>query len=236
LEERRPDRITRYAVYGMVALENGVGAGVFPAQFWRGLVGASVALELPRLGRAWFGPGATTEIALVVGHESDHELANGPALDLTPPYGIPFGGGGDFLAPDAAFRARLTERLTLAMRVQDRLFTNAFPLLASAREASDTVADYLHEAFFHAPAIDVVLRYRAGHAVEPLLSLFAEHGFAREHETRDAVLVRALAGPAIVGPGGELVVFVAAEAGNGKGLLINRREERLSLGVRYAIH
>ena len=51
---------------------------------------------------------------------------------------------------------------------------------------------------------------------------------------KDGWFVAALAGLAVHGALGEVMPFVSVDAGNDKGLLINRRELRVSIGVRYA--
>src|SRR5262249_26339970 len=73
----------RLGIYAMACLENGTNPRAFPpSELWRGLVGASFALELPRLARHWLAPFADLELAVVVGHESDHAtsgFSGGPA-------------------------------------------------------------------------------------------------------------------------------------------------------------
>ena len=69
--------------------------------------------------------------------------------------------------------------------------------------------------------------------MHPFLSAFAEWLVARPALARDGYLVRCLGGAALLGRFGELTVFAAIDRGNGKGLLINRRETRVSASLRY---
>ena len=231
-----PDFVTRFGFYAMAALENATEAKFFPPnELWRGLVGVSAATELPRLARAWFGPGSDLEVALVVGHESDHETANS-VVDLgTPdPRTIPFGGGGDFVAPDVAVSLP-AGAFRFVIRLEDRIYFNAFPLLFGARTASDAVASDLHEGLAHAAGADLIVRWYLASWLQPQLAIFGEHLFARDPFVDDGGFFRAMLGAVLPGKMGELEPFGSFDAGNGKGLLVERRELRLSFGVRYAL-
>jgi hypothetical protein len=229
-----PDVVTRVGLYAMVALENATDTRFFPpGELWRGLVGASIAWELPRAARAWLGPGADLEIALVVGHESDHETSDSTAqLETPPPTAIPYGGGGDFVAPDVAVRLPAGPFM-LTARLQDRFYFNAFPLIVGDRAASDAIATQLHEGLAQAAGADLIARWRLSAWAQPQLALFAEHLFAREAPVEDGGFFRAMLGIAFPGWTGELLPFGSFDAGNGKGLLVDRREARVSVGVRY---
>ena len=231
----RPDVVTRLSFYAMAALENATETKVFPPnELWRGLVGVSVAVEFPRAAAAWFGHGSDMEAALVVGHESDHQTANS-VVDLGPPQQatIPFGGGGDFVAPDVALGLRAGP-FGFVVRLEDRIYFNALALFAS-REASDAVAGDLHEGLFNASAADLVVRWHLASWIEPQLAIYGEHLFARDPFVEDGGFFRSMLGAVLPGKTGELEPFASFDAGNGKGLLIERRELRLSCGVRYAL-
>jgi hypothetical protein len=202
----------RFGVYGMVCLENGTSEEVFPPhELWRGLVGFSAALSSDWLARRWFGPGSRVEITLGAGHESDHE----DDFRQTPgPRDIPFGGGGDFLAPDLAVRLPLGARADVTVRLQERV--------------------YVRGALAHAPGADLVLRVRPWPAVQPSLALFGEQIIADDAQARDTFFARALLSLGFTGTVGVLGPFASFDVGAGKGLLINRREARFSAGVRYA--
>jgi hypothetical protein len=236
LELRRPWLVTRFGLYALAGLENATNTRVFPpGELWRGLVGVSFAWELPAAARAWLLPGGTLELGLVVGHESDHATASSSsALEPPGPRTIPFGGGGNFVAPDVAVRLPAGRAVTIDLRLADRVYFNALPLLVGARVASDAVAGALHEGLASAASVDVVVRWRALSWAHPIFAAYAEHLFAREPFVDDGGFLRVMAGVALPGRLGEVEPFGSFDAGNGKGLLVERRELRLSVGVRYA--
>jgi hypothetical protein len=220
-------------LYAMVALENANDPVIFPpSKLWRGLVGVSFALELARAARAWLGEGSDLELTAVVGHESDHSSSLG-GLDAPRSAVIPNGGGGNFVSLDAAERL-CAGRLVFTVRLQNRIYFNAFPSIVGAHSDSDTVASVLHEGLVDAAGADLVVRWRASASVQPQLATFAEHLFARGPGVADGGFVRAMLGVVFLGKVGELEPFGSLDAGNGKGLLIDRRETRLSVGLRYA--
>ncbi len=190
------------------------GEGKGP-MLWRGLFRASLALSAERLARKWLGPGGAVEITAAAGHESDH-VTGGSFDDAPEPGDILDGGGGNFVVYDAAMRAFLVPRLEAWARVGDRIYW-AGPIL-------------------HAPGAEAGLRWHLLPHVEPVLSLFGE-ALLVDHDlnaARDGGLAALLAGVALPGALGELIPYTAVDVGNGKGLLINRREIDASIGVRYA--
>jgi hypothetical protein len=235
-EWRRRRSVLRVGFYAMAGLENATSQRVFPpGELWQGLVGASVSLELPAVARAWLPPGSTLEASLVVGHESDHATsASSSTLAPPGPWAIPFGGGGNFIAPDLAARLHAARALDVIVRLQDRIYFNELPLIVGARVASDTVADGLHEGLLNAPGADVIVEWRAASRTTARLAVFGEHLFAHDAFVPDGGFLRAMAGMGFAGRAGVLEPFVSFDGGNGKGLLVQERALRLSVGVRYA--
>ncbi len=182
---------------------------------WRGMYRASLALSAERLARAWLGPGGAIEITATVGHESDH-VTGGSFDDAPRPGDIVAGGGGDFAVTDLAMRVPLAPRVAVWGRVQDRA--------------------YFRGPILHAPGFDAGLRWHLLSHVEPVVSLFAERLLvdSNQNAANDGGSVGLLAGIALPGALGELIPYSAVNAGNNKGLLINRREIDVSIGVRYA--
>jgi hypothetical protein len=237
VEIRGPAATWRLGVYGLVALENGAVDRLFPAdEVSRLLLGLSAAVELSAAARAWLPPGGDLEIALVLGYENAHASAFATSF-LPPPRAgdIAFGGGGEFLAPEIALRLPLGSDAWLSLRLQDRIYMNQWPLLFGARELSDQIADTLREGLINAPGVDVILGWRATSWGQPQLALYAERLLAHDAFADDGYFVRALGGLVLPGRAGQVEPFVSLDAGNGKGLLINRHELRLSAGVRYAL-
>jgi hypothetical protein len=190
------------------------GQGKGP-MLWRGMYRASLALSAERLARDWFGSGGAIEIAATVGHESDH--VTGGSFDDAPQRGdIVAGGGGDFAVYDIAIRGQVASHLVAWGRVQDRA--------------------YFRGAILHAPGVDAGIRWHLLAHVDPVVSVFGERLLVDHNRNgaNDGGSVGLLAGVALPGALGELVPYTAVNAGNNKGLLINRREIDVSIGVRYA--
>jgi hypothetical protein len=223
----------RVSLYAMVCLENGSYSDVFPpAELWRGLLGASVSWELPRLARAWLTNDSDLELSLTVGHESDH--ASSLAAVAPPgPLAIPFGGGGNFLAPEVAVRLPVGPAFSITVRVEDRVYFNELPLIVGAHVASDVVADALHEGLTNAPSADLEVRWRATTWAQPQLAVYGQHLFPHD-PVPGGEFFRAMAGVVFPGRLGEIEPFVSFDGGNGKGLLVEERALRLSVGFRDA--
>jgi hypothetical protein len=189
------------------------GEGKGP-MLWRGSFGLSLMMSARRLARAWFGPRGAIEWGVVAAHESDH--VTGASFDDAPlPTDIPDGGGGDFLSFELAVRAPVAAKVDGWWRVQDRAYVVG-PIL-------------------HAPGAEAGLHWHLFRHAEPVVSVFAESLLVdREYGVRDGGFVGLLAGLAAPGAAGELLPYTALDIGNGKGLLINRREAVWSIGVRYA--
>jgi hypothetical protein len=231
LAVRRGDGAFRLGLSALFAWENDGGASLLPrALLWREREALSLALGR----RGVFGSGSLLEIAAELGHEGAH-TEPGAALDAWRSYDIPFGAGGFFFAPDVALRMPAAPQLELVSRLGDRMYVNAFPRAVGAREASDYAADFLGEGLMHAPFADLVFRWRLSETAQPLFAVHGEVLVPHDDSARSGVRSRALLGLALPGRAGELVPFLAGEAGNGWGYFVNRRELQLSLGVRFVL-
>lgn len=222
----------RLGVYAVVAYENDTSSSALPK--WvlaRDFEGLTSAWAMPETAKRWFGPESMLELALAVGRERAHQDA-GATVDAYRTTDIPFGGGGWSVAPDVAVRLAVSKNVKLVSRIGDRIFVNAFPLWLGQREASNVVASYLEEGLVHEPWTELVLSWHAGSLATPIVAVHAEGMVAHDDSARDGVLVRGVLGLALPGAAGTLMPFASGEAGNGKGLFINRRELRLSVGVR----
>ncbi|MCB9734821.1 MAG: hypothetical protein H6745_19725 [Deltaproteobacteria bacterium] len=224
---------------GLVALEDADESGVFPDQLARvvGALGVALSVDDP-FGAAPVGArrAATLELGLELGVERARELvaAESDRVSLTPrPGDIPFGGGGLWLGFDVALRAPLSDAWTLSLRLSERVFTNAWPRLFGARAEAIEVATALDEGLAHAPSLAASLRWAAADGVEPVARAVVEGLFPADDSADASVRARLVLGVALPGDHGELLPFVAGEAGSGWGLLVNRHELRLAVGVRY---
>jgi hypothetical protein len=200
----------RVGGYAMIALENVDETQPFPREYWRGLIGLSGSLSLDAFARAAFGPRSAAEITLVLGHESSHRTDQPSPFDT-----LTFATRDqlNFASLDAGARFPLGSWGEAQIRFTERLFVG-----------SD---------FSHAPSFDLDLRWRALTWLEPTLALFGEHFFASAAVADDCPFARALLGVALPGYIGELMPFVSADTGCGKGLLVTRRESNVSWGFRY---
>jgi len=72
--------------------------------------------------------------------------------------------------------------------------------------------------------------------LQPIVSVFGERLFVDHglNQAKNGGFASLMAGVAIHGAGGELIPYLTLEGGNGKGLLINRREVNVTIGVRFA--
>lgn len=210
-----------HAMFDLEHAEPGVaGALPLPGQgagpmLWRGLYGVSFALSAEALARRALGERGAIEIAVSFGHESDH--VTGESFDdVRAPGDIAYGGGGDHVTFDVAARTRLGRFVEVWARPGDRI--------------------YVRGPLRHAPGLDLGLRLRAHPLLQPVIGAFGEGLLVDRSQggAKDGFFASLLAGVAVAGRAGEITPFVAWEVGNGKGLLINRREARFGGGVRYA--
>lgn len=178
-----------------------------------------------------FANGSTFELTSLLGHEGAHQDRDA-VIDGYRSTDIPFGAGGWYLGLDVGLRLRPTSRFSLVSRLGERVYVNAFPLWVGQREVSDHATDALGEGTIHAPFVALEARHRTTRSFHTLVSLWGETFVAHDDSARDAVLVRALVGGILPGKTWDFVPFLSGEAGNGKGFFVNRRELRLSLGVR----
>jgi hypothetical protein len=221
---------------GLVALEDAEEHGVFPDELARVIGTLGVALSLDRVVGDALGPGGAVEIGFTVGVERSRELvgAESDRVALAPrPGDIAFGGGGLWLGFDVSLRAQPAPAWTLTVRLDERVFANAWPRIVGARAEAIQVATAVGDGLTHSPSLAVGARWRATKAVEPLLRAHVEGLFAADDSADAGVRARLVLGAALPGAIGELTPFVAGEAGSGWGLLVNRHELRLAVGLRY---
>jgi len=81
--------------------------------------------------------------------------------------------------------------------------------------------------------VDFSRRWIASSAMNPFITGFSEKMLARPETADDGYLVRGLAGIAFPGKSGEFSFYLSIDKGNGKGLLINTKENRITSVLRY---
>lgn len=217
---------------GLVALEDASHGTVLPDELMRVVATTEVAWTFGE------GPGPRWELGLRIGVERARELVAAPSERVELQFGprdIPFGAGGVFFGIDLALSTDLGARWGLDARVADRMFINAFPRALGFDAEAIEVASWLDEGLAHAPSLSIDLRWRASDAVQPVARGHVELLVPADDHADAAVRFRLLAGVALPGRLGELLPFVALDIGAGDGMLVNRHELRLSIGVRHAL-
>jgi len=222
---------TRLGLTALLALEDGTEHKAFPTEFLRHRIEVSLAWLLPQLARTRLPPRSVFEVALRLGHDGPTGRLLGP--DPIRADDLPFGAGGGYLAIDGAARLYRLSKWTWTPRVSLRLYTNALPWLFS-KTASNALADSLHEGALWAASAEVSGRFHWQPRINPVFSLFAQWLVGHDASARDARFARLLAGLALRGRASELTPFVSLDVGNGMGVLVNREQVRLSVGVRHA--
>jgi hypothetical protein len=222
----------RLGASGFIAVDNATARGPLPDEVGRSGFELGAAWSLDALGRRWLGEEGILEIGVAIGRRSAFALSGYDFADRYRPDGVPFGAGGWFLGIDLAASTRAAPDWTLWTRVGGRAFANALPDAVGQTEASDNVADFLLEGAEASATLEAGTRWRATSWAEPVAGLYGEILSPHDDSARMRWLVRALAGVAAPGKTAELVPFLDAEAGRGQGLLVNRTELRLGVGVR----
>jgi hypothetical protein len=236
LAPRCDDVSLHLALSALGAFENARSHSPLPDELARLLTRLTFTVSLDRWSRARLGNAGAVELGLGLGFERARELRSAESDRVVPdaqPGDIPFGGGGGWLGFDAAMRFSPAPEWILSIRILERVFWNAWPLMVGARAESDAVAAFIGDGLSHAPSIDATVRWLATPGVRPLASVFAEGLFPHDRSADASYFARALVGVGLPGELGEAIPFLSVELGSGKGLLINRHELRLSLGARH---
>lgn len=222
----------------LAAIENARSEEPIPDELGRLAFELRASWRLDAAARRWFGAGGGLAVGVTLGSEGARLLGGVEAELLLPapqPGDIPFGGGGDWTGFFVAGRVRLGRGVDLLFRGRERVFWNGWPLLFGRRDWSDVVADVLREGLAHAPALEATVVWQATPCVRPLAGIFAEGLFPHDRSADGSGFFRLLAGVGLPLAGREAIPFVSLDAGAGKGLLVNRHEVRLSLGVRLGL-
>jgi len=225
----------------LVAFEDAARRAVLPGETLRTSFELTFAWSLTNFAEHTLGRQSELEWALALGRRSALPMTDFTLADRYHSDDVPFGAGGYYLGGDIAFRAPLAvdraqspvlRRGSAFSRLGLRAYTNSFPDLVGANEASDFVADALHEGAEYQAWFEVGLRVHATERVEPLARLYLDMIEPHDDTAKPLVLARLLLGAALPGRSFELTPFTALEAGHGEGILVNRSELRWSGGVR----
>ena len=220
----------------LVAFEDATRRAVLPGETMRTAFELSAAWELRKYAAHTLGDGKTFELTLALGRHSALPMTHFTLGDRYHANDVPFGAGGNYLSADLALRTRLAFWLTQSSRLGFRAFSNAFPNLVGAHEASDHVADGLHEGAQYQAWFELGLRWHATDWAQPIARWYFDAIAPHDDSAKPLVLARFLFGVALPGTSFELTPYNAVEAGHGQGILVNRTELRWSFGVRLSAH
>lgn len=213
-------------VHALGAFENASTFVAMPLELFRAVYGVS-GRWLWRDGRDSFALG------LGWGREQARTLGQAVLPDRPAASDIAFGGGGTWLALLAEWQHR-APRWQLTVMLEDRLhLAGLIGMWPKAQVVGDVLGGMAGDGLRQAPNLDVVVRARPAAAWQPLLAAHADLQVPADEFARLGWYVRALVAAAHPSQHGETMPFVSFDAGNGKGYLINRREVRLSVGVRH---
>lgn len=215
------------ATDAQLAVDNATRKVALPQELLRGHWRVSAVVQRKTAGPLlWEG-----HVALL--HTFARAIGDYDPLPLQRPDGIPFGGGGTGLEV-ALGAATNSGRHHSNVRVTARLYPSALFAAASQPELASMLTSWGTTALHSAAAVDAQWRLDRSGLWQPQVALRAEGWMPADTSASVSGFVRLLAGPRIGGSEGWLWPYVAAEAGSGAGMLINRHEVRLSIGVRYA--
>jgi hypothetical protein len=232
LSVRSPGSTLRLGGSALVAFEDTARHGVIPGETLRTAFELSGAWALTDFAARTLGPGKELELSLALGRHAALPMTDFTLGDRYHSDDVPFGAGGTYLAADVAFRAPLGQRFASYSRLGVRCYTNGFPDLVGAHEASDFTADAWHEGAEYQAWFELGLRFRAAAWVEPLARVYLDLIEPHDDSAKSLALARLLLGAALPGARLELTPFTALEAGHGAGIVVNRTEFRWSVGVR----
>ena len=218
----------RWLVGALIAADNAQSRLPWPTELGRWLAGGAIAVQLP------VGADAERKVEIAVGLYRQQARAIGDFRlpDALKSDAIAFGGSGYVIDFDLATQRRLGP-LLLTARLNDRVHLPGFALLFGQRAWADVLGDALADNLSHQPSVDLTARWPISPHWPPVWALHGELLVPLDSYVTTRGYVRSFLGVALPGRRGELMPFAAIDVGAGPGLLVNRQELRLALGVRY---
>ena len=222
----------RWGGSALLAFEDATRHAPLPGETLRSAFELSLAWSWTDFAARALGPNRELEWTIALGRHSALPIGDYTLGDRYHSDDVPFGAGGGYLATDVALRAPFAGRGSTFVRLGARAYTNLAPDLVGAHEASDLIADSLHEGAKYQALLELGLRYSASPRLEPLLGLYFDLIAPHDDQAKMLALARLLVGAALPGQSWELTPFTAVEVGRGEGIAVNRSELRWSGGVR----
>jgi hypothetical protein len=193
------------------------------------------------LGLAWsfdtwaarrLGPRGLFELAATLGRRTAFTSERYVFGDPYRTDDVPFGGGGTYVGGDALARRGLGAAWDATLRLGLRAYLNALADAVGQREASDVIADFLHEGAAWQTSLELGLDRRFTERARAVGALYAEAIGPHDDTAKHLWLARLELGAAFASSALELAPFIDLEAGHGPSLLVNRTELRLAAGVK----
>jgi hypothetical protein len=222
----------RLGLVALVAFANTTSSAPVAGDIVRTQFALGPSWSLDRWAREHWGARGVLDFGVSLGRRSAFATEGYWLQDEVRQGDVPFGAGGGYLGFSAEARQTLSPVWDLSSRWSFRGYTNAWPDWFGAHEVADGVADALYEGASSQASIDVGLRWHWRETVQPVLWFYGDLIDGHDDNARLLWLTKLQLGGAIAADKLEWLPFTALEAGHGAGLLVNRTELRLNLGVK----
>lgn len=233
---RAETRTRRIGFAALVAFDNAVSRSPLAGELGSTAIEVSLAWSLDAWAQRRLGPRGVLELALVLGRRTAFSTERTVLLDPYRPDDVPFGGGGTYLGGEAEARLGLAAAWDLTLRLGLHAYLNAFADLVGSREASDVIADYLHEGAEWQTAIEAAIERRVAATTRLRAVAYAETIGPHDDTAKQVWLARLELGPAFAAGAFAILPFIDFDAGHGPSLLVNRTELRTTVGVKLYAH
>ena len=238
---QRPCFVFRWGLSAMVAFDNATTRNPVSGELGRSSTELSLAWSFP--GMVENEQARVVEFAFLVGRRTAFATERYDLVEPRRSDDVPFGAGGNYLGLEGALRQPLRDWLQGTLRLGLRAYLNSLADVVGAREASDGIADYLHEGAEWQTWMEAGLRVWPQGKHQPFATIHAELIGPHDDTAKHLWLARMELGWTFAGAPAQpstnnsknpwaLAPFAALEAGHGPSLLVNRTELRLAVGVK----
>jgi hypothetical protein len=233
---RTETRTRRLGFAALVGFDNAVSRSPLAGELGSTAIELSLAWSLDAWALRRLGPRGVLELALVLGRRTAFSTERTVLLDPYRTDDVPFGAGGTYLGGEAEARLGLAAAWDLTLRLGLHAYLNAFADLVGSREASDVLADYLHEGAEWQTSLEAALERRLGATTRLRAAAYGETIGPHDDTAKQLWLARLELGPGFAAGAFAILPFVDFDAGHGPSLLVNRTELRTTVGVKLYAH
>ena len=221
---RNANRDFRIGISALMMVENHDSRSILPFESLRSAwaLGAAWTFDKPssKVARHFTKQRRTLELGIGIGQQAVRRFGNYTFNDRYCVDDVPFGAGGYFLSLDAATRLPWFGRFIVTTKLGIKLYTNLFPEMVSATEASDHVADTALEGSRIQTHGEIGVRIPATKSIEPIVRLYLEAIDPHDDQAKPRILARVLSGIDLLGDT-HVMPYLDAQAGHGSGLAIS---------------